>query len=98
MNYLSAILSQDQLEEILDTFDTEFLLKLDDENVQKIFLYLEKHNFTYLEDIILQYTDLFIFPFEEFTRKFEKLKEKYCANFNAYLAFHLDILEEMYSL
>lgn len=95
MNYLNSILPPEDVDDIIDTFEEEVLLALDDNNVQKIWDYLQKQNIDFVEDIVIQYADLFVLPFEEFVERFERLKDKYFANFVMYLAFHMDILEEM---
>jgi len=98
VDYLNSILTSDQIDDIIDTFEESVLLKLNGENIQRIVSYLKKEKIYFIEDIILQYVDLFVLPFEEFIEKFEKLKEKYSANFVEYLAYHLNILEEMYDM
>lgn len=98
MEYLNLILSEEQIEEIIDTFEEEVLLKLDGDNIQKILSYLKEQKIYYMEDILVQYLDLFLMSYDEFVRKFEQLKAKYFANFVEYLAYHFDILEEIYNM
>lgn len=98
MEYLNLILSKEQIEEIIDTFEEGVLLKLDGDNIQKILSYLKEQKIYYMEDILVQYLDLFLMSYDEFVRKFEQLKAKYFANFVEYLAYHFDILEEIYNM
>ncbi len=97
MEYLNLILSEEQIKEVIDTFEEGALLKLDSDNIQRILFYLKEQKIYYIEDILVQYLDLFLFPYDEFVEKFEQLKAKYFANFVEYLAYHFDILEEMYN-
>lgn len=98
MEYLNLILSKEQIEEIIDTFEEGVLLKLDGDNIQRILSYLKEQKIYYMEDILVQYLDLFLMSYDEFVRRFEQLKTKYFANFVEYLAYHFDILEEIYNM
>ncbi len=95
MNYLRNILKESQLDELKQTFDKNVLNQLNDYNVFNIISYLKMHNIYFIEDIIMQYLDLFLMEKEQFVKKFEMLKRKYSYQFIEMLEFHLDILEEM---
>ena len=95
MNYLKTILEEEQISEIEDTFDQSVRSHLDDNNLKSIVTYLQMNQIYFIEDILIQYLDLFLFEKEEFIKRFELLKLKYPYNFIEVLAHNLDILEEM---
>ena len=98
MDYLNKILDEDSLNNIVETYDNELLLKLDTNNIINIINYLKRNNIDYIEDILSLYTDLFILDVNDFINRFEILKKRYGKNFCDNLAFKLDILESMWEL
>lgn len=95
MDYLNQILSDDELDQIIDTFDESVLKKLEGENIEKILYYLNLNGIDYSKDILLVYLDLFLLDFDVFVKRFEKLKNHY-PNFIVYLPYHMDVLEKMW--
>ena len=95
MNYLNEILNEEQISEIEDTFDKSILINLNEENLKSIITYLQMNHIYFIEDILMQYLDLFLIEKEQFIKRFEILKLKYSYNFVEILAHNLDILEEM---
>ncbi len=98
MNYLSNILDEDSLTNIIETYDISLLNKLDTDNIRRIIEYLKDNNIDYIEDILSLYTDLLIMPAPEFIKKFEILKAKYNPNFINTLAYNLSLLESMWEI
>ncbi len=98
MDYLSTILDEDSLTNIIETYDISLLNKLDTNNKRRIIEYLKQNNIDYIEDILSLYTDLFIIPAPEFIKKFEILKAKYNPDFNNILAYNLSLLESMWEV
>lgn len=90
------ILDENQIIEIKNTFENCIFSQLDDCNIKAIITYLQLNHIDFIEDIIIQYLDLFLIEKEIFIEKFESLKRKYPYNFAETLAFHFDLLEEMY--
>ncbi len=95
MNYLNNILTEEQISEIEDTFDEGILNKLNEDNLKSIITYLKMNQIYFIEDILIQYLDLFLMEKEQFIKRFEILKIKYSYNFVETLAHNLNILEEM---
>jgi len=98
MDYLSNILDENSLNNIIETYDNELLNQLNSDNIKAIINYLAENNIDYIEDIISYYTNLLILEVNEFKRRFEILKERYGKNFCKNLAYKLDILESMWEL
>ena len=98
MDYLNSILDEEALNNIIETYDNELLLKLDTNNIISIINYLKNNNIDYIEDILSLYTDLFILDVNDFINRFEILKKRYGKNFCDNLAYKLDILESMWEI
>ena len=95
MDYLNKILDEDSLNNIVETYDNELLLKLDTNNIINIINYLKRNNIDY---IVSLYTDLFILDVNDFISRFENLKKRYGKNLCDNLAYKLDILESMWEI
>ncbi len=95
MNYLMNILDEESIDNLYDTFEESVLKKLDEENIKKIIAYLQDNKIEIILDMLTNYIDLFILDYQEFVKRFNKLKEKYGINLNELLNYKLDILEEM---
>ena len=46
-----------------ENFDDEMITKIDDENVSKIMIYLERNGIYYAKDLFLLSLDLFLLPY-----------------------------------
>ncbi len=77
MFVLEKYLEKDDIEQILDTFDSSLLEKLNHENLLKILNYLLEQKISFWRDILIYYLDLCLLDAKDFIDKFEKLKEKY---------------------
>jgi len=97
MELLSNYLDEEELEQIIETFDEQILTSLDVDNMREIMNFLEGNKIEFIKDIVVRYLDLFLIPSDEFKGKFLALKEKYAKwNFNELIAYKMDIFEEMY--
>lgn len=79
-----------------ENFDDEMITKIDDENVSKIMVYLEKNGIYYAKDLFLLSLDLFLLPYSEFVNKFEKLKQKLGNNYINKLSEDVSVMEMMF--
>lgn len=79
-----------------ENFDDEMIKSIDTLNVAKISKYLEECGIYYFKDLFLSSLDLFLLPYEEFVKKFEKLKEKLGHNYIDKLGEDLSLIEIMY--
>ena len=57
--FLNKYLSSTYLELVYDNYDEEYLNLLDEENFDKVYWLLKSYNFYFIEDIILNYLELF---------------------------------------
>lgn len=95
MKFLETLLTNDELEEIKNTYNESILNNLDDRNVEKITMYLKKNKIDFYVDIVKNYLEIFLLDYEEFKEKFEIIKNKYGENYFEILAFNLQIFEVM---
>ena len=86
----------EDIDNIIEKFDTSIFENFDRDNFYKIVNFLEKENCYYMEDILEDYLDLFIIPYEEFVLKYNTLNKKYNNRFLEYASSNMDLLEELY--
>ena len=79
-----------------ENFDNELISKIDSNNVLMILRYLDNNNIYYAKDLLLNSLDLFLFPYEEFIKKFENLKIKLGPDFAEKLGNDATLIEIMY--
>ena len=86
-------------EELLENYDKEVIDGIDINNGKKVLEILKKYNFYFLEDIILNYIDIFMMNADkvEDGDGIIKLREKYGDNYLIQIGDNLDILSEMIS-
>ena len=79
-----------------ENFGEELITQIDTDNVSKIFKYLENNGIYYAKDLFLTSLDLFLYPLDDFIRKFEVLKEKLGDDFVNKLGEDSSLIEIMY--
>jgi hypothetical protein len=79
-----------------ENFGEELITQIDTDNVSKIFKYLENNGIYYAKDLLLTSLDLFLYPLDDFIRKFEILKEKLGDDFVNKLGEDSSLIEIMY--
>ena len=57
--FLEKYLNSTYIDLIYDNYDKDYLSSLDENNFNKIYLLLKKYDFYFIEDIILNYLELF---------------------------------------
>ena len=57
-----------------ENFDEKLITQIDIDNVSKIFNYLEDNGIYYAKDLFLTSLDLFLYPLDNFIKKFDVLK------------------------
>ena len=80
-----------------ENFDENLIKQIDSDNVLKILKYLENNGIYYAKDLFLTSLDLFLYPLDDFIRKFEILKEKLGDDFVNKLGEDSSLIEYMYS-
>ena len=79
-----------------ENFDSETIKKIDAENVYHINKYLLDNDVYYAKDLLISSLDLFLLPYEEFIKRFERLKERLGNDFVDKLVEDTSLIEIMY--
>ena len=84
------------INEIKSKFEKSVIDNIDRENAHKILTFLVNEKCDYIEDIIMDYLDIFSFEYTEFVNKYEKLNNKYNGKFLKEASEDMNLLEEFY--
>ena len=87
----------EEIEKIKEKYSESVIKNLNKENFYKIYNFLIKEKCNFIDDIISDYLDLFNFDYEEFTKKYIKLNEKYNNQFLNRASEDMNLLEEFYN-
>ena len=79
-----------------ENYDESLINQIDADNVIKIFKYLKNNGVYYAKDLLLNSLDLFLYPCEEFIKKFEHLKSTLGKEFVDKLGEDVSLIEIMY--
>ena len=85
-------------EELLENYDKEVIDSIDVNNGKKVLDLLEKNNFYFLEDVILNYIDIFMMDAADVEKGILRLKEKLGNNYLIKIGDDLSILDEIIKL
>ena len=73
--------NEDEIKNIVDTYDSELTKKIDENNLSKIYKYLLNNGIYFVKDLVVDYLDIFTNGYDEFVKKFEDLKNKLGSNY-----------------
>lgn len=96
--FLNKYVSILYLELIYDTYDEEFLANLDENNFIKIYNLLKESNLYFVDDIVLNYLEIFQMDYNDVYNGLLKLKEKLGNNYNYIIGSRMNYLEEIISV
>lgn len=85
----------DRIEEILNKYEPTVLKNLDENNMNKIIDYLLSEKVNYIDELLMNYLDIFLIDIDEFKNRFNNLKIKYGNNLVDLIKIDLNILEEL---
>ena len=66
---------------VVENYDYNYLEGLDEDNFKEIYKLLKEYHFYYINDIILNYIEIFSLDKEEVEKKIKELKEKFGNNY-----------------
>ena len=95
MNLLNKYLSDEELNHIYETYDIEFINKIDEENFWKIISYLKQEKIDFINEIITDALYLFSLDYSDFAAKYEKIKET-IPNYSKLIGYDMSLLEKIY--
>ena len=84
--------------QIMFNYDIQFLNSLNEENFLKIYNLLKKYNFYFIEDIILNYLEIFSFEYDDILKGINLLKEKLGDNFVNIIGKNMSYLDLLLEL
>ncbi len=82
-------------EELLETYDTKLIESIDINNGKKILEILNKYDFYFIEDIILNYIEIFMMDASKVEEGILKLKDKLGDNYQMKIGDDLSLLTEI---
>ena len=78
---------------VIANYDYSYLEGLDENNFKEIYKLLKEYNFYYINDIILNYIEIFSLDKEEVKQKIKELKEKLGNNYVYIIGNNMRVLE-----
>ena len=93
MDFLRKYVSDVYYELILDTYDWVYLQSLDEKKFQKIYNLFKNLGFSFVDDIVLKYIEIFELPEEEVLDKIETLKNTLGDNYKNIISNNMNILK-----
>ena len=93
MDFLRKYVSNVYYELILDTYDWVYLQSLDEKKFQKIYNLFKNLGFSFVDDIVLKYIEIFELPEEEVLDKIETLKNPLGDNYKNIISNNMNILK-----
>lgn len=80
---------------VLDNYEISFLNTLDENNFVKIYNLLKEYNFYFIDDIILNYIEIFTLEYDNVKASIMKLKEKLGNDFVYIIGNNMNYLNEI---
>ena len=93
--FLNKYISEFYYNQILDDYDEEYLKNLNENHFLEIYEIFKKYKFNFIEDIILNYLEIFELDSEEVITGIIKLKRKLGADFVKKIGQNMTYLNEI---
>lgn len=93
--FLEKYLNNIYLDMLYDKYEEDYINSIDETNFINIYNLLKEYHFYYIEDIILNYLEIFELPKEEVNINLLKLKQKLGENFVYIIGNKLSYLEDI---
>lgn len=91
--FLNKYINEFYLNLIYDNYEEDFINSLDEKNFIKISNLFKNNNFYFINDIYLNYLEIFNLDYEEIFNKLEILKNKLGNNYNYIIGNDMRYLE-----
>ncbi len=93
--FLEKYVNNIYLDLIYDNYNKEYLNTLDEENFNRIYNILKNNNFYFIDDIILNYLELFEANPDYLIESLDYLKNKYGSNYVKIIGNNMNILNDL---
>ena len=94
--FLNKYVNDVYYEMILDEYDEGYLSTLDEEQFKKVYNLFKEYGFTFIEDIILRYLEIFEMEYEKVREKLEDLKMELGDDFVYIISNNLSLLGRIF--
>ena len=91
--FLEKYLDDFYYDMVIANYEYSYLEGLDEDNFKEIYKLLKEYNFYYINDIILNYIEIFSLDKEEVNQKIKELKEKLGNNYVYIIGNNMRVLE-----
>ena len=93
--FLEKYVSSVYLDIIYSNYDEDYINGLEEENFIKIYNLFKEHNFYFINDIILNYLEIFEMDYDDVEDKLIKLKEKLGNNYIQIIGNDMSYLDKI---
>ncbi len=96
--FLERVLSPVYLDIVYDNYEMGFLKSIDEENFFKIYNLLKSYGFYYIDDIIINYLELFELDFDRVDRAIKIIKTTLGEDYIKIIGSNLTIIDDIINL
>ncbi len=93
--FLSKYLDDFYFNLVINNYEEEYLNTLDEDNFIKIYQLFNDYNFYFINDIVLNYLEIFTMPSDLVKNKIETLKQRLGFNFVNIIGNNMKYLNEL---
>ena len=83
---------------LLDNYEIEYLKSFNEEHFIAVYELLKKYNFYFIDDIILNYLEIFGLSLDDIKMKITEMKNKYGDNFIYIIGQNLSLLNNYFDV
>lgn len=96
--FLSKYLNSTYLDLVYDNYDEDYINSLDEDNFNKVYLFLKSYNFYFIKDIILNYLELFEIDVKYLQRAINDIKFILGDNYVSQIGKKMTLIEKIIQL
>ena len=96
--FLDKYLNNTYIDLVYDNYDEEYINSLDEDNFKKVYLLLKSYNFYFIEDIILNYLELFEIEVKYLEQAILDIKALLGDDFVKQIGQHMNLIDKIREL
>ena len=96
--FLNKFVNDVYLDMIYSNYNNDYLNSLDENNFIKIYNLFKKYNFYFINDIILNYLEIFEMSYDDVDNGINKLRDKLGENFVYIIGNNMTYLDEILNI